>query len=146
MLPSCVTHVDMETSACFIRMINMMYTCVKRKFYLCWEKHQKPKGCAPGNIAVCGFCLGWNCTLCVKRNSFTSKSKTISADRHWPQNSLIVVRAISGDLCSKKGPCGAIWGISCCQIRYVIIASCVVLDYESKTNRRHRVVALSKTH
>ena len=27
-----------------------------------------------------------------------------------------------------------------------IIASCVVLDYESKTNRRHRVVALSKTH
>ena len=130
----------METSACFIskyvtsginrfqlppcccqyviRMINMMYTCVSANFIFVGKNTKNQiKGCAPGNIAVCGFCLGWNCTLCVKRNSFTSKSKTRSADRHWPQNSLIVVRAISGDLCSKKGPCGAISGISCCQIR-----------------------------
>ena len=113
-----LTHVDIKTSAGFIRMINMMYTCVSADFIFVGKNTKNQiKGCAPGNIAVCGFCLGWNCTLCVKRNSFTSKIKTRSADRHWPQNSLIVVRAISGDLCSKKGPCGAISGISCCQIR-----------------------------
>ena len=82
----------METSACFIRMINMMYTCVSANFIFVGKNTKNQiKGCAPGNIAVCGFCLGWNCTLYVKRNSFTSKSKTRSADRHWPQNLLIVV-------------------------------------------------------
>ena len=137
----------METSACFIRMINMMYTCVSANFIFVGKNTKNQiKGCAPGNIA---FVLDGIVPSASREIVLPAKAKpdqliAIGLRIHSlcvPYQEIYVVRKGHVVLFREYPAVRFVLGNTSCHYSFM---RSVRLRIEP--NRRHHVVALSKTH